>query len=186
MSKKEKKQKKKPRYYINNNELVKEMRKCYSIDGCTDVMGQYIMKIVDGISHSPNFINYSYRDEMASDAIYRLIKTINDKGCKLVDEHLIGQILVDKNDEIVYEKDSEGEYKQDNEGNLIPCKITQSNVFGYLSMITWHAFVNRIKSEKKYCGMIDEYRDKMFEDFEIEYNIDNSQHGENLEDVNYE
>ena len=32
-------------------------------------IGECFMKIAEGLSHKPNFINYTYRDEMISDGI---------------------------------------------------------------------------------------------------------------------
>lgn len=41
--------------------------------GVTDYIGDCILKIATHLSHKPNFINYSYRDEMISDGVENCI-----------------------------------------------------------------------------------------------------------------
>jgi hypothetical protein len=72
--------KKKPKQYVNNADFLQAL-----IDykeGCKlakknktepppipNYIGECFMKIAEGLSHKPNFINYTYRDEMMSDGI---------------------------------------------------------------------------------------------------------------------
>jgi hypothetical protein len=39
-------------------------------------IGECFMKICEGLSHKPNFIRYSYRDEMVMDAVENCVKAI--------------------------------------------------------------------------------------------------------------
>jgi len=42
----------------------------------TDYIGRCFLKISDGLSHKPNFIGYTYREEMVMDAVENCIKAI--------------------------------------------------------------------------------------------------------------
>lgn len=70
--------------YINNSDFVKalsehkklvqESKSNNSIEPrLPDYIGQCFMKIAEGLSHRPNFINYTYKDEMIADAIENCI-----------------------------------------------------------------------------------------------------------------
>ena len=71
---------KKQKHYINNADFLAALIE-YK-DGCKlakknkttpppipNYIGECFMKIAEGLSHKPNFINYTYRDEMISDGI---------------------------------------------------------------------------------------------------------------------
>jgi DNA-directed RNA polymerase specialized sigma24 family protein len=73
-------QKKKPEHYVNNKEfyaaLVEYKRKCLEAEAAgritpriPDYIGMCIYKIANRLSNRPNFINYTYKDEMISDGI---------------------------------------------------------------------------------------------------------------------
>lgn len=77
-------------HYVNNKDLyealVEYKRLCAEArvsekpqPQVTRYIGSCIMKIADKLSHRPNFINYSYRDEMISDAIDNMINYGVDK-----------------------------------------------------------------------------------------------------------
>ena len=70
----------KPKHYINNQDFLKALTDYKA--SCANAtkentpkpkipnyIGECWMKIAEGLSHKPNFINYSYRDEMISDGI---------------------------------------------------------------------------------------------------------------------
>jgi hypothetical protein len=70
----------KQKHYINNADflqaLVDYKLKCKeasknksSPPAIPNYIGECFMKIAEGLSHKPNFINYTYRDEMISDGI---------------------------------------------------------------------------------------------------------------------
>ena len=74
------KQPKKPKQYVNNADFLQALIE-YK-EGCKQAkknktaqppipnyIGECFMKIAEGLSHKPNFINYTYRDEMISDGI---------------------------------------------------------------------------------------------------------------------
>tara|TARA_B110000908_G_scaffold172593_1_gene241094 strand:+ start:2800 stop:3411 length:612 start_codon:yes stop_codon:yes gene_type:complete len=48
----------------------------------TDYIGRCFLKICDGLSHKPNFIGYTYREEMVMDAVENCIKAIMNYDVK--------------------------------------------------------------------------------------------------------
>ena len=80
---------KKSENYINNKEFskaifkyVEECNKCERKGETLPVVPNYIaqgfQQIAEGLSHRPNFISYSYRDEMVMDAIENCLKAIRN------------------------------------------------------------------------------------------------------------
>ena len=70
----------KQKHYINNADFLKELvdykEACKQAKkekkpkpAIPNYIGECFMKIAEGLSHKPNFINYTYRDEMISDGI---------------------------------------------------------------------------------------------------------------------
>ena len=80
--------KKKP-HYINNKEFslavveyvktVNEAKeKDKSIPKVTDYIAQCFIKIAEGLSHRPNFVRYTYREEMVMDAVENCLRAIGN------------------------------------------------------------------------------------------------------------
>lgn len=166
----------KSRYYVTNEQLISEIKKVYETGVITKTMGDYIMKIVEGISYSPNFMNYSYLDCMKSDAIFRICKAISDKKIDIIPEEDFGKPKLDKDGNQVYTRgdmviDENGEVVLDEDGNpiyhQIPVKITQNNVFGYFSIIAWRAFQNKIKVEANQTKIVEAFREKVYEELDL-------------------
>lgn len=124
---------KRPKYYISNSDMIKELIIFYENGIFTEKLAEYFKKIVDGISHSPNFINYSFNDEMKGDALYRMVLAVNERNFDITRE---------------------------------------DKAFSYFTMIAWRAFQNRIKIEMKNHNGIEDYKNKIFDDFRMEFNID--------------
>ena len=70
----------KQKHYVNNEDFLKALiqykadSKQALADGKSkpivpNYIGECFMKIAEGLSHKPNFINYTYRDEMIADGI---------------------------------------------------------------------------------------------------------------------
>jgi hypothetical protein len=63
------------RNYINNGDFLqalvdfKERKKNNPNEPIPNYIGECFMKIAEGFSHKPNFINYTYREEMIGDGI---------------------------------------------------------------------------------------------------------------------
>ena len=81
--------KKDPVDYVNNKEFgeavaehvrgVKEdEEKGIEPRPLTDYIGLCLYKIANGLSRSPNFINYTYREDMVMDAVENCVKVINN------------------------------------------------------------------------------------------------------------
>jgi hypothetical protein len=174
---KKKKGRKPGKFYIQNDDLVASIRGFYADGGkIPHQLGLYILKIVDGVAHSPNFINYSYRDEMESDAIWRITKALTDKGCIVHPDEILGDIIYDAEGNIIYKLDIDGEFAIDSNGDQVP-RVYENKPFSYFSMIAWRAFQGRIKIEKKFQETTEAYKEKIYSEFESEYGICHTEDG---------
>ena len=81
-------EKKKPIHYVNNKEFLaaiierKELLKDAEAQGedppqISNYLGECILKIANHLSYRPNFINYTYREEMISDGIENCLQYID-------------------------------------------------------------------------------------------------------------
>ena len=70
----------KQKHYINNEDFLKALieykaacalakKDNKTLPPIPNYIGECFMKIAEGLSHKPNFINYTYREEMMSDGI---------------------------------------------------------------------------------------------------------------------
>jgi len=77
----------KPQHYVNNKEfshaVVEYVERVNEAEAAGDeipVVPDYIatcfLKIAEGLSHKPNFIRYTYREEMVMDAVVNCLKAI--------------------------------------------------------------------------------------------------------------
>ena len=82
-------EKKKPIHYVNNKEFLeaiiqrKELLKEAEETGAptpqiSNYLGECILKIANHLSYRPNFINYTYREEMISDGIENCLQYIDN------------------------------------------------------------------------------------------------------------
>lgn len=67
------------RYYVNNSKFLKQLRYFYETNIFTEELGKSITAIANKLINSGKFIEYTYKDEMVSDAILKMVKAINDK-----------------------------------------------------------------------------------------------------------
>jgi len=122
-------------HYVNSREFEEEIRVYYKTGDVSVKLGESITKIAHGLSYAPNFINYSYKDDMIGDAIVKMFSALRNKKFKL-------------------------------DSGFSP--------FSYFTTIAFHAFINRIKKEKKHSEMVNEYKDRVYTDLmssDSEYNI---------------
>jgi hypothetical protein len=115
-------------HYVNSREFEDEIKNFYDTDHVTIKLGECINKIANGLSFAPNFINYSYKEEMVGDAIVKMFSALKNKKFKL------------------------------NSG---------FSPFSYFTTIAFHAFINRIKKEKKHHKAVTEYREKVYTELMI-------------------
>jgi len=116
-------------HYVNAKEFEEGIRSFYASEILTQYLGESVSKIANGLSYAPNFINYSYRDEMVGDAIVKMMTALKHKKFNL-------------------------------DSGYSP--------FSYFTTIAFHAFINRIKKEKKHHETLEQYREKMYTDKMIE------------------
>ena len=112
-------------HYVNGKEFEEEIRNFYKTDEVTDKLALSITKIANGLSYAPNFINYSYKEDMVSDAVLKMFSALKKKKFNL-------------------------------DSGFSP--------FSYFTTIAFHAFINRIKKEKKYHETVTEYRERAYMD----------------------
>ena len=80
--------KKKTAHYVDNKKFLEELKKgkesCKDAEEAgdekpqiTNYIGECFLKIANGLSYRPNFINYTYRQEMISDCIENCLQYID-------------------------------------------------------------------------------------------------------------
>lgn len=114
----------KEQFYVDPDVLKKQIIEFYETEVCTTSLGESINKIAQGLSYSPSFINYTYRDEMIGDAIVKMYSALKHKKYNV---------------------------------------NTETNPFSYFTTIAFHAFINRIKKEKKHHEAVEQYRASEYE-----------------------
>jgi hypothetical protein len=70
-------------HYVNSREFEEEIRTYYKSGDVSIKLGESITKIAHGLSFAPNFINYSYKDDMIGDAIVKMFSALRNKKFKL-------------------------------------------------------------------------------------------------------
>lgn len=81
--------KKNPEHYVNNQELLDALivykKKCEKAEAegkprpvIPRYIGECFLKIANRLSFKPNFVNYTYRDDMISDGIENCVQYINN------------------------------------------------------------------------------------------------------------
>lgn len=118
-------------HYVNSGEFKEAIRNYYKTDVCDDNLGEMITKIAYGLSYAPNFMNYSFKDEMVGDAIVKMFTALHNKKFDL---------------------------------DAVDSKGNQYNPFSYFTTIAFHAFINRIKREKRHFDAINEYKERVYEE----------------------
>lgn len=124
-------------HYVNSREFEDEIRNYYNTDTMTNKLCESINKIANGLSYAPNFLNYSYKEDMVGDAVVKMFSALKNKKFK------------------------------------IDCGFSP---FSYFTTIAFHAFINRIKKEKKHHEAINEYRDKVYTELMLNPEENNGAH----------
>ena len=70
-------------HYVSAKEFEEGIRSFYASEIFTEYLGESVSKIANGLSYAPNFINYSYRDEMVGDAIVKMMAALKHKKFNL-------------------------------------------------------------------------------------------------------
>lgn len=116
---------KKTEFYIDPVLFKQQLVNYYRDDSNEHEIAESVSKIANGLSHSSNFIGYTYKDEMIGDAIVKMITAVKNRKFDIKSEH---------------------------------------NPFSYFTTIAFHAFINRIKKEKKHTEALNEYRSRFYEE----------------------
>lgn len=111
--------------YVNQAEFMEELKQYYDSNIISEQLATFVKKIAEGLSYAPNFINYTYKDEMVGDAILKMIQALEHKKFDLEN---------------------------------------RDNPFGYFTTIAFHAFINRIKKEKRQRQAINDYQEQMYQE----------------------
>jgi hypothetical protein len=111
-------------HYVNSKQFEDEIRTFYGTELITNYLAEAIRRIAYGLSFLPNFINYSYKDEMIGDAVVKMYQALKYKKFHL-----------DKG----------------------------FSPFSYFTTIAFHAFISRIKKEKKHHQLIVDYRERNYD-----------------------
>lgn len=111
-------------HYVNARDFEDALIQYYQDDKITNYLGEAIQKIANGLSYAPNFINYSFKEDMIGDAVLKMYQAVLHKKFKL------------------------------NKG---------FSPFGYFTTIAYHAFICRIKKEKKHHEVVEEYKERHFD-----------------------
>ena len=120
---KPKSKKKKSEHYVNSKEFKAALVQYYDDEDMTQYLGEVVYKISVGLSYAPNFINYTYKEDMIGDAVLKMLAAIREKKFDIT---------------------------------------SPFNPFSYYTTIAFHAFVNRIKKEKRYRETIDNYQQEVY------------------------
>ena len=115
-------------HYVNSKDLLQQIKDYYAQPPGSDmeeILAVNISKIAKGLSFAPNFINYSYKDDMIGDAVVKMFTALQN-----------------------HKFDVDSGY----------------NPFSYFTTIAFHAFINRIKREKKYREIVTEYQEAVYEE----------------------
>ncbi len=118
-------------HYVNSKEFKAAIAEYYKTGVCADELGEMITKIANGLSYAPNFINYSYKDEMVGDAVVKMFTALFNKKFNI---------------------------------DAVDSKGNKYNPFSYFTTIAFHAFINRIKKEKRHFDAVNEYKERVYEE----------------------
>jgi hypothetical protein len=110
-------------HYVNGREFEDAITEYYKSDKITEFLGNSLRKIACGLSYAPNFINYSFKEDMIGDAVLKMYQALKHKKFKL------------------------------NHG---------FSPFSYFTTIAFHAFISRIKKEKKHHQVLEDYKDRQY------------------------
>jgi hypothetical protein len=66
----------KTKFYVEPKEFDQEIMNYYDSGKMSDKLADMVSKISHKLSYAPNFINYSYREEMVGDGVIRMMKAL--------------------------------------------------------------------------------------------------------------
>ena len=69
----------KEKYYVEPKKFDEEIVAYYTTGVLSDDLAEMVNKIAHKLSYAPNFINYTYREDMVGDALIRMFKALMSK-----------------------------------------------------------------------------------------------------------
>jgi len=69
----------KEKFYVNPQEFDEEIAVYYKTGNMSDNLALMVSKIANKLSYAPNFINYTFREEMVGDGIIRMFKALTSQ-----------------------------------------------------------------------------------------------------------
>ena len=75
----EKVKKPKHKHYVNSKDFENQIEAFYKTGDITPELGQSIYNIAHRLGFAPNFINYTYKEEMVGDALIKMFAALNNK-----------------------------------------------------------------------------------------------------------
>jgi hypothetical protein len=66
----------KTKFYVEPKKFDEEIMKYYDSGKMSNELAEMVSKISHKLSYAPNFINYSYREEMVGDGVIRMMKAL--------------------------------------------------------------------------------------------------------------
>lgn len=76
---KNKKKADKEKFYVDPKNFDTKILEYYESGVLSDELAEMVSKIAHKLSYAPNFINYSYREEMVGDGVIRMFKALMSK-----------------------------------------------------------------------------------------------------------
>ena len=67
------------KHYVNAKEFQEQILEYYDTDEMTQELGEAIFNIANRLAYAPNFINYTYREDMVGDAIIKMVSALKNK-----------------------------------------------------------------------------------------------------------
>ena len=179
------------RFYVNPIDMWNEIDGYYEAPPesvITEALGSMISKICEKIGYMMSFKDYSWLDEMRGEAIVHICESIINKNFSLwskvkikrieiepskkrngetYDKTIIYYDFFDRRKKIWVEKGKEvdvgwGDYfYTENNTKMFSFR---NNPFSYYSKVAYHAYVHRLKLEKKAVDIREAYQEKIWED----------------------
>lgn len=156
-------------FYVNPEEMWKNIVDYYEDPTNTipSSVAKNIQDIAEKISYMGCFMNYSWRHEMIGDAKVKMMEAIAFKKFKPWKDEIIvspEDIRTINGEQMVH---IEGAWRKlEKDEAVIGQKIVaKNNAFSYFTRIAYHAFLNRLKREKRAKETIDSYQEKVWEDY---------------------
>jgi hypothetical protein len=76
------KKKKSKEFYVSEKDFEEALHKYYDTDILSPSLADMIRKMINGLAHRPNFINYTFRDEACGDALVNIMAALKKRKYK--------------------------------------------------------------------------------------------------------